>query len=426
MEIEMAGAPGGMRRIILITLGSAGDVHPFVALGRGLAARGHRVSLATSASFEETVRGEGLEFLTLAPRGELEGFLADPDVWHPRRGVRILVEKGIVPFVPRTYALIEPLARERPLLVGSILALGARVAQERLGLSLVTVQLQPFGFFSFDHPPVMPGFDLRRFLPRPLARAFLRGLDLALDRIAGEEINRFRARLGLPRARHLFTLWPNSPQKVVGLFPPWFAPPGSAWPANAELAGFVRYDRGDGAGPPDAVRAFLEAGEPPVLFTPGTAMLHGAAFFSAAVEACRRAGRRGILLTAHRDHLPRVLPGSIAHFDYVPFSQVLPRCAAFVHHGGIGSLAQGLAAGVPQLVMPLAFDQHDNAARLSILGAGEVLPPARFTGPAAAEALARITGSPAVRERCRGLAKGVDFEAALARACDVICRTAAS
>ncbi len=407
-------------RIILITLGSAGDVHPFVALGGGLAARGHRVSLATSASFEETVRGEGLEFLELASRGELEGFLADPDVWHPRKSVRILVEKGIVPFVPRTYALLEPLAKERPLLVGSILALGARVAQEKLGLRLVTVQLQPFGFFSFDHPPVMPGFDPRRLLPRPLARAFLRGLDLALDRIAGEGINRFRARLGLPRARHLFTLWPNSPQKVVGLFPPWFAPPARDWPANAELAGFVSYDRSEGKEPPAAVRAFLDAGEPPALFTPGTAMLHGAAFFAAAVEACRLAGRRGILLTGYRDHLPRVLPASIAHFDYVPFSQVLPRCAAFVHHGGIGSLAQGLAAGVPQLVMPLAFDQHDNAARLASLGAGEVLPPARFDPPAVADALARITASAAVRERCRELAKSIDFDDALARACAAI------
>src|SRR5205085_2067897 len=106
----------------------------------------------------------------------------------------------------------------------------------------------------------------------------------------------------------------------------------------------------------------------------------------------------------HAAHVPASLPATVRHFAYVPFSQVFPRAAAVVHHGGIGTTAQALAAGIPQVIMPMGYDQPDNAERLVRLGVGAPLPPRRFTGARLAALLGKLLG-PDVRERCRALAE---------------------
>jgi UDP:flavonoid glycosyltransferase YjiC (YdhE family) len=134
-------------------------------------------------------------------------------------------------------------------------------------------------------------------------------------------------------------------------------------------------------------------------------MQQGRPFFDAAADACRRLGCRGVLLTRYRQQVPERLPPNVRHFDYVPFSRLLPRSAALVHHGGIGTTAQALAAGIPQLVMPMSHDQPDNAARVERLGVGLSLAPRRFQGPAVAAALERLLHTPEVGARCRAVAE---------------------
>jgi UDP:flavonoid glycosyltransferase YjiC (YdhE family) len=124
-------------------------------------------------------------------------------------------------------------------------------------------------------------------------------------------------------------------------------------------------------------------------------------FFRAAIEACQRLGRRGILLTRFCEQIPDRLPNGVKHFDYIPFSQLLPKAAALVHHGGIGTTAQALSAGVPQLIMPLAHDQFDNAARVKRLEVGDWIVPSGFRGSQVAAKLAVLLGSEAVRRACR-------------------------
>jgi UDP:flavonoid glycosyltransferase YjiC (YdhE family) len=126
-------------------------------------------------------------------------------------------------------------------------------------------------------------------------------------------------------------------------------------------------------------------------------------------------------LTRFPEQLPERLPGGVRHFDYVPFTQLLPHAAALVHHGGIGSSSQALAAGVPQLVMPMAHDQHDNAARLARLGVAQWLRPRAFRGPAVTRALKRLLSSDQVALRCREAARRLAADGdPLGRACDVI------
>src|SRR5262249_33834850 len=140
------------------------------------------------------------------------------------------------------------------------------------------------------------------------------------------------------------------------------------------------------------VARFLTDGEPPVVFTPGTGNRHARDFFAAAADACVRLGRRGLFLTRFAEQLPAQLPDGVRHFAWVPLSKLLPHASALVHHGGIGTSAAALAAGIPQVVMPFSHDQPDNAARLERLGVARPLPVRRFRGPALAAELGQLLG----------------------------------
>jgi UDP:flavonoid glycosyltransferase YjiC (YdhE family) len=141
----------------------------------------------------------------------------------------------------------------------------------------------------------------------------------------------------------------------------------------------------------------------PVAFTLGTGMAHAAGFFRAAVAACGALGVRGILLTKYPGVVPSPLPATVRHCAFAPLRRLLPLCGAVAHHGGVGTTAAALEAGCPQLVLPLAWDQPDNAARVRRLGVGAALGARRRGERDLARALAGVM-APAVRERCREVA----------------------
>jgi UDP:flavonoid glycosyltransferase YjiC (YdhE family) len=247
-------------------------------------------------------------------------------------------------------------------------------------------------------------------------------------------MNTFRAQLGLPPVRHIVTQYWHSPQLILCLFPPEFL--GHAlprdWPPAVRLSGFPLYDESDVAPVDPAVEAFLQAGPPPIVFTPGSANTQAAGFFdvsAAAIAALQRPDTpvRAIFLTRHAAQVPAALcltpePAAdrrIAYFPFIPLSRILPRCAALVSHGGIGTIAQGLAAGIPQLLMPLAHDQPDNAARLRRLGVGLALKPKRYQPRTVAAALHRLLHDPALATGAKTL--GPQIARSSAQAMDQSC-----
>jgi UDP:flavonoid glycosyltransferase YjiC (YdhE family) len=155
-----------------------------------------------------------------------------------------------------------------------------------------------------------------------------------------------------------------------------------------------------------------------VVFAPGSANTNASAFFAAAIAACQKLGRRGILLSRYRDHIPKDLPPEVLYCEFVPFSHLLPCSAALVHHGGIGTCGQGLAAGVPQIVMPMAYDQLDNASRLRRLGVADILPPKRFTATNLARALDRLLTTSSTSERAKLLAADMKQHDPLTETCE--------
>jgi UDP:flavonoid glycosyltransferase YjiC (YdhE family) len=191
------------------------------------------------------------------------------------------------------------------------------------------------------------------------------------------------------------------------MFPEWYAPLPSSYSLPIRLAGFPLYDRGRPL-PPELL-TFCQAGAPPIAITFGTGHRHAKQLFALATEAVGRVGGRALLLTRYKDQLPSPLPSYAQHCEYASFSQLLPHCGAIIHHGGVGTTAQALAAGIPQLIMPLAFDQPDNAARIKKLGSGDWVKPSS-TVSRIAEKLSRILSGP-MKERARTFReclKGVD------------------
>ena len=228
------------------------------------------------------------------------------------------------------------------------------------------------------YQPSLLGFpDIIGHLPRSLREPYLCTADkFIIDPLIAPATNVFRAEVGLTPVKRLFDRWYHSPQLIIGLFTDWFAPPQPDWPPNVHLTGFPLYDESESRDIPAELAGFLGEGEAPIIFTAGSAMAQGKEFFRVSAEVCGGNGWRGILLTQFPEQLPLNLPEGVRHFGYVPFSAVLPRAAAFVHHGGIGTTAQALAAGVPQLIVPMTHDQPDNAVRIRRLGVGDFLLPA--------------------------------------------------
>lgn len=389
--------------VILIPIGSSGDVYPFVGLGTALRERGHRVTVATNGHFAPLVARAGLEFVELGTEQDYLTVLNDPRLWHPTEAFKLVAYWAMLKGMRPTFEIIQSLNVPGETVVGApATAFGARMAQEVFGIPLVSVDLQPAVLRSAYEPPALGPLPVSAKLPRAWNRFCYWLADTrVIDPVVASETNAFRAELGLPPVRRLLADWWHSPDRVLGLFPAWFAPPQPDWPSQVTLTEFPLFDESALEPVAPEVEAFLEAGDPPLVFTPGSAMRHGQDFFEAAVDASRRLGRRAALLTRFPDQLPATLPDGIRWFDFVPFSRIFPRAAAVIHHGGIGTTAQGLAAGVPQLIMPLAHDQHDNAARLARLGVGRSLPPQRFRGPAVARALGELIDVPRVAEQCR-------------------------
>jgi rhamnosyltransferase subunit B len=411
---------------VLTPVGSAGDVNPFVIVGAELRRRGHRVTMIGPDVFGGIASAAGLNFVAVGTRPEFEETTRDPDLWDPRRGPAI-VFAAIARQMRQAYRALDAVHEpDQTVLVGHSLSFFTRVFEETHRVPAVTIHLSPGIFRSDFAQPVAPtGHDISRW-PRWAKRAVWWALDrFAIDPVVAPALNAWRAELGLSPVSHVFKSWINSPQRVIALFPDWFGDPQPDWPPQARLTGFVLSDRRcaptvddvAGAMGPDRV---LADGEPPIVFTPGSANRHAREFFDAAIDAAGTIGRRALLVTPYRDQLPQSLPAHAFHCAYAPFDALFPRAAAVVHHGGVGTCAQGLAAGVPQVIMPLGFDQPDNGARLKRLGVAEVIPRRHFDRRAVARVLEKVLLSSEVSAACRLWQMRMSAQDAVARTCDLI------
>ena len=390
------------RKILMFGLGSGGDVYPSIGIGRALHERGHEVELLANPLFGKSAREAGLAFTGMGEEDRFVDAMKDPALWNQKTGWRVLMAhtiKAIEPIYEQIQQRYEP---GRTLVVAPFSAFGARIANEKMGVPLINLHIEPFVIRSLYHQPGRVVPDKEVPLLKRIRRPMLWAIDKwGLDPILAPGINEFRAKVGLAPLRRVVNGWYHSPDRGIGMFPDWYGRPKPDWPPQLKLTGFPMFD-GDSSGvlAPE-VEEFLAAGDPPIAFTLGTPMGLGNDFFRASAEACRLLGRRGMLLSPFADQMPKELPEGVRVFGYVPFGPLLPRCAMLVHHGGVGTIALALRAGIPQLVHPLNLSHPDNGARMVALGVGEMLKPKDYTPETAAGRIRHLLESPDVARQTR-------------------------
>ena len=378
-------------RVLVAALGSYGDVHPFLAIARELKNRGHDVRILMPAMYEGLAKSLDLQFVPIGTIEQFDEFSSKAELWKPIQGFQVIAEGSGAMLRPYYDAVLANHAPGKTVLVHSTLVFAARIARETLGIPGATVHLSPLCFRSVIDPGFMPPVPIAPWTPVWWNRFVFWSADfLVTERALGGPVNQFRKSLGLAPVKKILAQRIHSPDRVIGLFPKWFAPPPPDWPPQTRLTGFPLYDEADVTPMNQDLEDFLNAGSAPIAFTPGSAMRHGDRFFDEAVKMCQMLERRGILLSRHREHVPQNLPKEILYVEFSPFGQLLPRCAAIVHHGGIGTSAQGMAAGIPQLVAAMAHDQPDNGRRLKRLGVAEVISARRFSAQRGADAMRRL------------------------------------
>ena len=367
------------------------------------------------------VEKSGVEFVSTVSTESYNEATHNPDLWHPRKGVETVLRMIVPSLESSRKALEDWYLPGQTMIVGHPLAFAARTFEEQQKVPSATIHLAPSSIRSVHKVPALPpGTDISGW-PLWLKQALWYAVDKAgLDPAIVPELNRWRASLGLPPVERVFKSWLNSPGMVIGLFPEWFGPRQPDWPEQYHSASFPLWD--DPAGSPidPELSAFIDAGSPPVVVSPGSANRHAQPFFAAATEALRRLGRRGIFLTGYPEQLPSPLPGTIVYRKYAPFSTVLPRSALLIHHGGIGTLAQALSSGVPHLIMPMAFDQPDNALRAAALGVARWLEPKKFTADNVTRELDELLGSSTVAVKVKECRERLRGRSGIALACDLL------
>lgn len=367
-------------RIVLATFGSLGDLHPFLALGEALLARGAEVTVAASESYRERVCALGLGFAPLSP--DFSRWERDTDAMRHamdlRGGSDWIFRNMVAPFVEQTGPELLRACEGADAIVHSTLVLGAAPVAEKAGLPRFAVTLQPMVMFSALDPPATEASPVASALFRThpaVARAMF-ALARTVSRPWFAPVARLRRSLGVSPhfANPVFDAAAGAAGHLA-MFSPHFAPDPGDWPANTTQTGFAYFDHTpEHRGLSPGLQSFLDAGEPPLVFTLGSAAVWvPGEFFARAREAARALGRRAVLLVGDRVPFAGETSDDLFVGAYAPYSALFPHAAVVVHQGGIGTTAQALRAGRPQLIVPWSHDQPDNAVRCVRLGVARTL-----------------------------------------------------
>lgn len=419
-----------MGRVVLASIGSLGDLHPHLAIALALREKGHSVAIATHQEYRAYVEALDLEFHRMRPDNI---GLDDPEemarVMDLRKGTEYVLRECIGSNVGDTYADLLAIASGADLILSGEGVVSARLVAEKLKIRWGLLILQPISFMSAQDPSVLPNlpFSAQLLTLGPIVN---QGIKLLIHTIAhdiGNPVHQLRRQVGLPPiAGNPFLDDKNTCGLVFALFSKMFAAAQSDWPPQVLQPGFLFYDGDQGKKQLDpSIEAFLAAGEPPILFTLGSAaVITPGSFYTESVGAIAhltqsRPSTRAILLIGRNDP-PANLPDNILAVKYAPYAQIFPRVAAIVHQGGIGTTAQALKAGTPTLIMPYSHDQPDNARRAEKLGTSRTLGRDRYRAAPVAALLKTLLENASYRQRAQEVSQVIQKEDGIGQVVEAI------
>ncbi len=410
-------------KIVIAAFGSLGDMHPMNALGIELKKRGHEVIFAAMEFYREKIEMLGFELRPMRPNldpnnKELARELMDAD-----KGSENLLRKIILPNLRPMYEDLLAAVADADLLISSEVVFVADSVVQKTGIKWITTTLAPGTLLSAHDPFVPPNVQwLKHF--RFLGSGFHNVMyGFVKYKIASwfEDYRVFRREIGLDE-NHDPLFDGKSNMLNLAMFSRVLGRPQPDWHSPTLQTGFCFYDGADDMGKmPEGLTEFLDSGEPPIVFTLGSAAVMDARdFYEESAKAARILGKRAILLYGIFNEPPQGLNESIVGFDYAPYSQVFPKAACVVHQGGVGTTSQVLRAGVPHLFMPYSHDQPDNAARCERLGVARVISREKYNGATAARELEKLLSDESYKKTAVENSKIVNSEHGTQTACDAI------
>jgi sterol 3beta-glucosyltransferase len=410
-------------KILIVTIGTRGDVQPYLALAHGLQAVGHELWLATDRTFESFVTAAGVGFKPIKadPRKAMQEDVRQVG-GNPVKFIRWL-NRHFRPLARDFFYDVKAAAQGMDAILFAALAFPAYHVALSLGIPSLAVYLQPatptraFSSVAGQVPEWLPFRGLANKLATQLSIFSV----FAMTKGVVDECR--KEMLGLPGVpwRYYFRL--NSPgTPIVYGYSRHVAPVPPDWGDWLYVTGYWFLDAGDDWQPPADLVAFLDAGPPPVYIGFGSMVDHEAeAVTEIVLGALANSGRRAILLGGWSRLGRGRLPDSILRVDWAPHSWLFPRLAAVVHHGGAGTTAAGLRAGVPNVMVPYFADQPFWAARVRALGVGpEPIPRQKLTAERLAAAIETAVGDEEMRRRARELGRQIQAEDGVATAVPLI------
>lgn len=406
-------------KITILTYGSRGDVQPFLPLSLGLMANGHCVTLAAPSRFKNLVEEHSIHFAPLA---------GDPQALSRRlndaghnfiRMIRELMDHA-VEIGADVLSQTEEACKDADLILHSFThVVGAHtLAREK---NIPDIHIQPFPMFgqTGDYPNVtLP--DLRSRSLNGLTHWFSEKITWWTSQIGFERVRR---RAGLPRRKLHWPfghdpLRPRTP--ILCAWSPSVLPASNDWPARMHVTGYYFFDIDDSYQPPQELRSFLHAGKPPVCITFGSMVNRDAGRIDHIMrEALRQTGNRGIILSGWSG-IGHQSSKDILYLEAAAHDWLLPRCKMVVHHGGAGTTAAGLRAGIPNIVVPFTADQPFWGRRVSAVGAGpKPILVKNLSAPKLTRAIAEAE-SDALRERAQAMGQKIRSEDGVGSAVELI------
>jgi rhamnosyltransferase subunit B len=415
-------------RIVLASWGSYGDLFPYLAIADELRARGHVPIVTSCPYYEPLVEREGFAFRPLRPDVRPDDTALIQYVMDPRRGSEVIIRQLVVPALRDSFDDIAAAADGADLVLSHPITFAAPLVAEQRGLPWMASVLAPLSFFSLHDFPALPNAPQIVGLTRltPWAGRALMALARRITAPWLAPVVAMRAELGLPSTGDPLYEGQFSPYGNLALFSARFGAAQPDWPARTTVTGFPFFNRAIRM--PPALEAFLDGGPPPVVFTLGSAAVNTAGtFYQESAAAVAALGSRAVLLVGPQPrNVPAALPPTVMAVESAPHDQLFPRAAVVVHQGGVGTTGQAIRGGRPQLVVPFAHDQPDNAVRVARLGLGRVLYPARYSASRVTRELRALLDDRETASRAEALAGQVRAEGGAATAVDAIERVLAT